>query len=72
MTSMILKIRLLPIWGTKVDAWKSNSDSTTAATTTGGRRKRQASSVVEGLIQLAGFTLSIFNRQEVDVDTRNI
>ena len=31
----------------------------------GGRRKRQVGTVVEGLVQLAGFTLSIFNRQEL-------
>ena len=40
-------------------------ESTTVTSAIGGRRKRQAGSVVEGLVQLAGFALSIFNRQEL-------
>ena len=51
--------------GNKVDAWKSESKSTTVASAPGGRRMRQTGSVVEGLIQLAGFALSIFNRNEL-------
>ena len=59
------KDKIIANLGNQADAWKSGSETTTTASTAGGRRKRQASSVVEGLIQLAGFTLSIFNRQEL-------
>ena len=59
------KDKIIANLGNQADAWKSGADTATTASTAGGRRKRQASTVVEGLIQLAGFTLSIFNRQEL-------
>ena len=59
------KDKIIANLGNQADAWKSSSETTTAASTTGGRRKRQASSMVERLIQLAGFTLSIFYRQDL-------
>ena len=51
--------------GNQVDAWKSGSETTATTSPVSGRRKRQASSVFEGLIQLVGFKLSLFNRQEL-------
>ena len=58
------KDKIIANLGNQADAWKSGSDSTTTSTV-GGRKKRQVGTVVEGLVQLAGFTLSIFNRQEL-------
>ena len=59
------KDKIIANLGTNVNSWKSESESTTVMPTLGGRRKRQTGSVVDGLIQLAGFALSIFNRQEL-------
>ena len=59
------KDKIIANSGTNVNSWKTDSESTTVTTTAGGRRKRQTGTVVDGLIQLAGFALSIFNRQEL-------
>ena len=59
------KDKIIANLGTNSNAWKSETASTTAASASRGRRKRQAVTVEEGLIQLAGFTLSVFNRNEL-------
>ena len=59
------KDKIIANLGSQVDSWKSASGTAKPTPTVVGRRKRQVGSVVEGLIQLAGFTLSLFNRQEL-------
>ena len=62
------KEKIIANLGTKVNHWKTSTEgptSTTATSVSGGRKKRQTAAVVGGLIQLAGFTLSIFNRHEL-------
>ena len=62
------KEKIIANLGTKVNQWKTSTEestSTTVTSTSGGRKKRQTAAVVGGLIQLAGFTLSIFNRHEL-------
>ena len=62
------KEKIIANLGNKVNHWKTSTEtsvSTTASSNSGGRKKRQAAAVVGGLVQLAGFTLSIFNRDEL-------
>ena len=62
------KEKIIANLGTKVNHWKTSTEeptSTTATTASGGRKKRQTAVVVGGLVQLVGFTLSIFNRHEL-------
>ena len=66
------KDKIIANLGTNANAWKTETDSNTAMSVVGRRRKRQASSVVEGLVQLAGFALSIFNRQELNSIQKSI
>ena len=62
------KEKIIANLGTKVNQWKTSTEESTSApitTASGGRKKRQTAALVGGLIQLAGFTLSIFNRHEL-------
>ena len=61
------KDKIIANLGTKASQWKTSAEAPTHTTTvtSGGRKKRQTAAVVGGLIQLAGFTLSIFNRHEL-------
>ena len=50
---------------TKSNAWQTKMESTTAAPNPVGRKKSQSAAIVGGMVQLAGFTLLVFNRHEL-------
>ena len=62
------KEKIIANLGTKVNSWKTTTEATTSTTTTsvsGKWKKQQTAAVVGSLVQLAGFTLSMFNRYEL-------
>ena len=59
------KDKIVANLGTKSNAWKSETEYTTAPSTSGGSWKRQVATIVGGLVQLAGFALSVFNCGEL-------